>query len=928
MTADGVIGRDRELAAVARLLDRMPDGTAGLVLTGEAGVGKTTIWRAGVEAAHERSFRVLTASTATAETTMSFTAVGDLLAGVVDEVLPSLPDPQRRALEVALLLAEAEGRVADERAVAVAFSAVLQALTASGPVLVAVDDVQWLDAASASVLGYAIRRLREERVGLLLSERSVGAVPLPLGLDRAPALERVESLRVGTLTLGAIGGLLRQRLALVFPRPVLRSIHETAGGNPFYALELARALQREGLRPAPGEPIPLPESLGELVRGRIAALPSETRQTLLAAAAVSEPGLRLLADCLGRDPLPALRPAIDAEVVVVEGERIRFAHPLFAAAAYELATPSERREIHRRLGEAASELEERARHLALAADCPNGAVATQLDRAATRAWERGASAAAAELSEQARRLTPPDCTEDAAARTLTAARYRFLAGDTASARAMLEDGLPKARPGTPRAELLVFLGRLHRFEGDQPRAAELLRGALAEAGTDERVRAEAAQGLAATLFFMREDLEEARRHAALAAELAEHAGASAVQVVSLSDRANIETLLGRPEATDTSRAARAIADGTGQQRLVESAAHNWALLRSWTDQHEDAAVDLRHLHAATVAGGDESSAPIILANLAVAEYLTGRWHEAAQAAEDCYELALQTGQRPQQAFSLSVRALVRASLGLEAEARADAEQALALAGERGMGVARINSLWALGLLELALDRPGEAARLLTPERERLLAAGVGEPATIRFVPDEIEALLALGRLDDARFRLGWLEERGRALDRASALAAAARCRGLLAAAGNEPHMALDEFERALAEHDRVTMPFERARTLLAFGAAQRRAKRKKAARATLGEALATFERLGAGIWATRATRELEQISGRAPSHEQLTPTEQRVVELVAEGRTNRDVAAVMFVSPRTVEFHLRNVFRKLDLHSRAELVRRFATPVR
>ena len=316
--------------------------------------------------------------------------------------------------------------------------------------------------------------------------------------------------------------------------------------------------------------------------------------------------------------------------------------------------------------------------------------------------------------------------------------------------------------------------------------------------------------------------------------------------------------------------------------------------------------------------------PIILANLAVADTLTGRWHEAAQGAEDCYELALQTGQRPQQAFSLSVRALVRASLGLEAEARADAEQALALAGERGMGVARINSLWALGLLELALDRPSEAARLLTPERERLLAAGVGEPGTIRFVPDEIEALLALGRLDDARAPA--LVARGagpRARPRFRPRSRGAVPRTSLPQPARGPDLALDEFERALAEHDRVTIPFERARTLLALGAAQRRAKRKKAARATLGEALATFERLGAGIWATRATRELEQISGRAPSHEKLTPTEQRVVELVAEGRTNRDVAAVLFVSPRTVEFHLRNVFRKLDLHSRAELVAGF-----
>jgi tetratricopeptide (TPR) repeat protein len=231
---------------------------------------------------------------------------------------------------------------------------------------------------------------------------------------------------------------------------------------------------------------------------------------------------------------------------------------------------------------------------------------------------------------------------------------------------------------------------------------------------------------------------------------------------------------------------------------------------------------------------------MILATLAVAEYLAGRWAEATRLVDESYEAALQAGQRPQQAWSLSARALVRASSGLESEARADADEALTLAGERGMGAARITAVWALGLLELSLDRPEEAARVLAPHRERLLAAGVGEPGTIRFVPDEIEALIALERLDEAEERLGWLEERGRALDRASALAAGWRCRGLLAAATNDGEGALGAFERALAQHARVTMPFDRARTLLALGGALRRAKRKRDARATLDEAVEVF----------------------------------------------------------------------------------------
>jgi DNA-binding CsgD family transcriptional regulator len=214
--------------------------------------------------------------------------------------------------------------------------------------------------------------------------------------------------------------------------------------------------------------------------------------------------------------------------------------------------------------------------------------------------------------------------------------------------------------------------------------------------------------------------------------------------------------------------------------------------------------------------------------------------------------------------------------------------------------------------------------LLAVHRQRLIAACVGEPGSVRFVPDEIEALIALGRLDEADTLLGWLEKRGRVLDRASALAAAGRCRGLLLTARRDEAAALAAFERALAEHDRVSMPFDRARTLLALGAALRRAKRKRDARETLGQALATFERLGARIWADRALVELGRIGGRAPAEGALTPSEQRIAALVAEGRTNREVAAALFLSDRTVESHLTHVYRKLGVRSRAELARRFA----
>jgi DNA-binding CsgD family transcriptional regulator len=920
MTAAGVIGRDSELATLCAFLDGLVDSPAALVLEGDAGVGKTTLWRAGIDAALERSFRVLSASPAEAETGMSFAALGDLLADTVDEVLPELPPPQGRALEVALLLTQTEGPGPAQHVVAVAFLTALRVLSASAPVLVAVDDVQWLDAGTASVVAYAGRRLREERIGLLLAERTAESAGALSGSRHPLAQDQVTSIRIGPFTLGALHRLLHWRLGHALPRPALRRIHETAGGNPFYALEIARALG-PGFHLAPGQPLPVPQSLGELLRGRIAALSPETRETLLLAAALSEPRLGVLAAAIDADPRSVLRPAIEAQVIGLEGDRIRFAHPLLASAAYGLAEDAERREAHARLAGIVEEQEERARHLALAAEGPNERVADALERASSHAQARGATAAAAELSEQAARLTPPHLLDDVQRRAVAAARYAFIAGDSGRARVLLEQALPATRPGGVRAEAFVLLGLLDRYEGHQPQAVELLQAALAEPGADERIRADAAQGLASTLFFMREDLGVALAHAELAAELAEVAGSRESHVEALAMKGLIEGVLGRPEAEATLRIAEQLGEHASVDRVDSSATWSQAYAKLWTDEAGSVAPLMRRCYDAALALGHESSVANILTSLALAEYLAGHWEEAARIAQQGHEAALQGGQQHYEAFSLSVLALVRASLGLEDQARTDADRALALAGERSMAVARIHGVWALGLLELSLHRPDETVRMLAPERERLWAAGVGEPGAIRFLADEIEALVELGRLREAEGLVSWLEERGRALDRAWAVAAAGRCRGLLADARGEKDGALAAFERALTTHERVPLPFDRARTLLALGFTQRRSMKRSAARGTLTEALASFEELGAALWVATVRAELARIGGRSPGGWELTPTEQRVAELVGDGLTNREVAARLHLTQKTIEFHLRNVFRKLGVRSRTELAR-------
>jgi DNA-binding CsgD family transcriptional regulator len=911
-----VIGRDDELAALGEFLSSLSSGPGALALVGEAGSGKTTLWLAGIEAARERGYPVLSARPTEAETRLSFAVLGDLLAGPLEESLDQLPEPQRRALEVALLLESPRGAALDERTLAVAVLSVLRSLADEGPVLVAVDDLQWADSSSAAVLGFAWRRLRDERVGILATRRAGTSLPASLAGD-----ERLRRLEVPPLSLGAVHRLLQTRLGLVLSRPALRRVYEVADGNAFFALEFGRALAGRIATLAAGEPLPVPGELRELVRGRLDALPQATRDALAAASALSQPTIALLAAAGVQDD--ELSAALDAQVVEVDETGVRFTHPLLASAAYESVNVMARRELHRRLAAVVDDEEERARHLALAADGPDAEVADALERAARNARRRGATAAAAELGDRARRLTPADDLAGTHRRTIDTALYCFDAGEPARALELLDEAVSAAPAGSERAEALAALSRLHRFGGNQPLAADLARQALGEAGADDRVRAEAAQGLAATLFYLRESLEEGVGLAARAAELAARSQEDTLRIESLCLQGLLGCLVGRPEAAVTLANAAALAEPTIDGRVLSTPLFNQAVFALWTDGPEAAEL-LRRSRADTVERGDEGSAPMVLAQIALGDYLRGDWDSATQVADEGYELALQTGQQPMQAYSLATRALVRASRGLEPEARADAAQALAAAAERGMAAARIHSVWALGILELSLDRPTEAASLLGPERERLLAAGVAEPGTIRFVPDEIEALVATGQLSEAEAVVDWLDERASALDRASALAAAARCRGLLAEARGDSDAAVAAFERALVEHARVSGPFERARTLLVLGAALRRSGQKAAARRSLDESLGAFTELGASNWAERARSQLASIGGRSSSSGELTAAESRVAALVAEGRTNREVAAALFVTDRTVEFHLTHIYRKLGVRSRAELARKLS----
>lgn len=341
--ARSVLGRDDELAAVGQFLQDRPFAAAALVLDGEAGIGKTTLWLQAVEQAAAFSYTVLSSRPAESDRQLSFVGLGDLLAGVLDRVLAELPSPQRAALEVALLLADEPEAPGDRGTIAFAFLNALRLLARSSPVVIAIDDVQWLDPPSAQLVQFATRRVQAEPVRLLLARRGDGRGRAPLELERGLP-DRVARLRLGPLSLGALHELLSTRLGASFARPTLRRLHDASGGNPFYALEIGRALQQRGGRVELGGALPVSEDLEELLGEHLRALPESVREALLVAAVSSDATPELLESTLGHST--DVEAAIEAKVITLSGGKIRFAHPLFAMAIQQQAGAERTRQIH------------------------------------------------------------------------------------------------------------------------------------------------------------------------------------------------------------------------------------------------------------------------------------------------------------------------------------------------------------------------------------------------------------------------------------------------------------------------------------------------------------------------------------------------------------------------------------------------------
>ena len=917
--ATEVIGREEELGSIEAFLARIEDGPTALVLSGEAGIGKTILWEAGVEQAEERFGSVLLHRSVEAEALLSFTGLSDLLTPVFDEMAPSLAELRRRALEVALLLAE-PGKVApDPRAIGLALLDILQMLAERQPVVLALDDLQWLDPSSAGVLQIALRRLRDQRVGLLATVRTAPDTAVPVELDRAFPADRLARLPIGPLSLGALHHLLRERVGLDLTRPELGRVHEASAGNPFFALELGRELVRTGSRPTTGKSLPVPESLYELLGGRLARLPTDTGDVVLFAAALARPTVELVVKAHGHREtvVEALDTAAREGVVELDDSRLRFAHPLLASICYEQAPIWKRRAIHGALARAVADVEEQARHMALSVDGPDAVAASYLDAAAEQAAARGATTAAAELAELAAELTPDDPAVSRA-RRLRAARLHRLAGDP-RAEALLEGLLRDVPSGVERSDVLFELVRTQ--QADLPRLMELCDEALAEADDDD---ARTARILAhrSALRLYEADIRGSLVDGRAALERAERVGDPTLLATAVARVGHAEVWAAEVTPGLAERGAEIEERlGLSLEYLDSPSVSLGRVLWASSGKIESLRSILEGLGKRAAERGDEATRIHVLWRLSLIDWYLGHWQRALETA---LELTEQGQDRHQRAFVGRIKALVETDLGYVEAARAGAEEGLRVSEEVSDEVNVFLCRGVLGRLELVVNDLEAAGGHLRDFPGRALSLGYNEP-TAPFWADAIETLVALGELEQARAYLEPYELHAARAGGGWSIAAAARCRGLFAAAEGDTPAAFEAFDKALTVLDGLPYPLERGRTLLCLGAVRRQAQQRKAAREALEQALAIFEELGARLWAEKARSELKRISGRRTSADELTETEHRVAELAAQGRTNREIATELYMGVSTVEAHLSRVYRKLGLRSRTELAGRIAS---
>jgi DNA-binding CsgD family transcriptional regulator/tetratricopeptide (TPR) repeat protein len=906
-----IVGRDSELRRIDALIDAARRGLGGaLVVRGEAGIGKTALLAAARERAAD--VRVLAASGVEIEAHLPFAALAQLIDPVLDR-RDRLPAPQTAALAGALALGPpAPG---DRFAVCVATLGLMQAAAEDVPVLALVDDAHWLDPASAECLGFAARRLGGTRVALLLAIRDPErAAP---GIEEIPDLEATPLLETDA----------RRLLAATAPdlaAGVRDAVVAAAAGNPLALIEVAAQLtpaERAGRAPLP-EPLRPTGRLGAVFERRVAALPPDAREALVVAAAAGGGDVATIwqaCRALGVDER-ALEAAEAQGLLRLASGRLAFAHPLVRSAAYHGASRPRRRAVHRALADAIQG-DRRAWHLAAAAAGPDEEAARALQDAGAAAAARRGYAEAATAYERAAELSPePD---DRARRLRRASGARVVVGHLERSLALLDE---IAALGTPTAQdpRLVHMRSLLLIGTGQFAAGFAMLKALAEAaaGVADPTMAAFLHADAAMAALIagdcRETLALAERAAALLGD-ADDPRARAHVVSALS----AGRVFGRQAAAARADLDRTRAllvqldplDWTVGLRIHALAIHLCNALEEYEQARAIAGAALAVLEDAGAVGARANP----LSHAADAAYRLGEWDVAWRETAEAIALADETRADETLVRGLVHRARLLAARGFEAEAREHAERALTIAERSGIGTIAPYVRAALAFLDLGLGRVDAVIARLEGFGEVVATVhGMVHPSIIPWRPDLCEAYVMAGRLDDARREAAVIADEAEAVGGTAGRAMAARCEGVVATAFDEP------FERALALDRMRPMPFERARTLLAYGARLRRARRRAEARRVLHEAEEIFVALAAAPWGDRVAAELRAAGAvrrppRAAARDELTAQETRVAAALARGLTIREAASELFLSPKTVDFHLQQVYGKLAIRSRAEL---------
>lgn len=906
-----VVGRESELQSLRDFLSGV-EAAACQVLSGEPGIGKTTIWEYGLDLARENGFRVLSTRASEAETALSFAALADLVDDIDGSDLDALPAPQLRALQVALLLANPSDAPPDPFAICTAFLNAVRIAAARTPVLIAVDDVQWLDQASSEPLIFAARRLSRHGVRFLLTRRPSSRSELERVLDRVGA----HQLDVGGMSIGATGRMITDQLGYAFSRRTLRRLHEGAQGNPLLALEIARMLGQQ--QPAvAGAELPIPDIASNVFGTRVREAAEATRRVLLAVAlggaTVSE-----LAGII--DPL-ALDDAVASGLVIVDRTRVRPAHPMLAAAARKQATAAQRRALHQELASVATDPISRARHLAVATTRPDADLAESVAEAADLAASHGRVWDAVELGQQALRLTPAAHAAHGD-RVLALAGFRHAAGDIRRMTELLRAQLGELQSGRQRAHayLLLAVGS----DVDVVAAEELVDQAVTDAGSDRGVRAWAlsrrAELLAGGQVVRLDEAQELAREA-----VAIRSGEQKI------DRHAVETLVwthvlrGHPVADLVTYEAPSN-DATAV--VLESIDRALGVRLAFKGELEQARSAFRRLVSLAEERGETHSIAAITLQQCEVELRAGHLREVDRFREQLEEVFRDTdlGDPARWSSILRVRALAAAITGDPAEAARCAAEVLngrrRWASHESPGWEQLETHRALGIAALFERDAVDAVQHLRYVWAHTRREHIDDPGAFPAAGDLVDALVLSGDLDEAGNVVNQLRQLADDQDHPWGQVTAQRGESLIALMQADDYRAqqADDLARAANAYGELGFDFDRARTLLSLGVIQRRFKKRAAARLSLEQAADGFDRCGSLGWANQGRDELDRVSGRRRTAEtELTPAERRVAELAASGLSNKEIAAQLVVSVNTVEGQLSRVYDKLGVRSRRHL---------